>query len=117
MPTRLYCARGVRAPECSCGVSSWQTQTTDISSYLSCTSAGKKIFRENVGFKTASRKRYDCFVKGKLKRCDNTIAEIHITAVEVLTERNEEEHHTDQYECPLFLVVRRAALVYVQVLN
>lgn len=38
-----------------------------------------------------------------------------IDSLELLTERNEQEHHTDDYECESYHIVRRAACLYLKV--
>lgn len=42
-------------------------------------------------------------------------ADMTIDSLELLTERNEQEHHTDDYECESYHIVRRAACLYLKV--
>ena len=38
-----------------------------------------------------------------------------INSVDILPDKNQEDHHTDDYECSLFHVFRRAAPVIIEV--
>ena len=48
--------------------------------------------------------------------CINHFVEVTITGVDLLTEQNQEDHHTDEFECPTFLIARRGSPVTLQVL-